>query len=220
MLSVAIETSYGMNAVAVGLDEEVVFCREVRWDDAEFRDLGHLVESGLRAAGQTFLDVDRLGIDCGPGNRSSVRRGIAYANGLAFGLGLGIFSAGSLDIMAAEGGHAQDEPVLSLRVGSGRVFGGLFRGAQPARLCQGPLPAVVERLAAGLTVVTVAGDHRGDVASLLPAVAVNDSGIALPSVATLREMAVLGSAVSPSTGPGAVALTEASRLFESTGMEE
>jgi hypothetical protein len=100
------------------------------------------------------------------------------------------------------------------------VFGGLFGGERPARLCQGPLAAVVERLALGLDAVTVAGDHRGEVASLLPGVVVKDSGIALPSVATLREMAVLGSAVSPSTGPGAVALTEESRVFEPTGMEE
>jgi tRNA threonylcarbamoyladenosine biosynthesis protein TsaB len=209
-----------MHAVAVGVDEEVVFSREVRWDDVEFRDLGHLVETGLRAAGRTFTDVDRLGVDRGPGNRSSVRTGIAYANGLAFGLGLGIFSASSLEIMAAEAGHSDAEPVLTLRAAGGRVFGGLFRGGKPAQLCRGRLPAVVDRLAADLDVITVAGDHRADVASLLPGVVVKDSEVALPGVGTLRRMAVVGTAVSFSDGPGAVALTEASTEFERAGTEE
>jgi tRNA threonylcarbamoyladenosine biosynthesis protein TsaB len=221
-LGIAIETTSGSHAVAVLENADVVFCREVRWDDAEFRDLGHLVEFGLRVAGRSFRAVERIGVDCGPGNRSSTRTGVAYANGLAFGLGVDLVAPSSLEIMAAESGHGSGGagPILTLRRGSGQqVFGGLFGADGPPRFCRGPLSAVVHRLGQGLQNVTVAGDRRDEVAAELSGVLVKDGGVARAGVECLGRLTAARTGVSPVTGPGAVPLTDASPLFEAAGAE-
>jgi tRNA threonylcarbamoyladenosine biosynthesis protein TsaB len=148
--------------------------RTLRRDDPAFTGLADLVES----LGVDFAGLDALAVDVGPGNLASVRSGVAYANGLAFALRKPIFAASSLELLALEAGGAD---VLCLRDAGQRHVYALLDGV----LRHGPLTRVVPELVGARAAVAVAGVYRAEVAALLPEVAVKDTGLDAPQVATL-----------------------------------
>jgi len=178
-----------------GTGDTIVAQRTLRRDDPAFTGLADLVASVV----DDFAGLDAIAVDIGPGNLASVRSGVAYANGLAFSLGVPILVASSLELLAMEAG---DEPALCLRdAGSGRVYAWL-----DGQLRHGPFEPVVLSLVGDRTAIAVAGVHRAKVAALLPGVAVKDTGIDAPQVTTLL-------AASPRAVEVASPLTEASPEF-------
>lgn len=172
--TLGIETSSVAYGVAVSVDGTVVAQRTLRRDDPAFSGLADLVAAVV----DDFSTIDAVAVDIGPGNLASVRSGVAYANGLAFSLGVPILVASSLELLALEAG---DGPALCLRdAGSGRVYAWL-----DGELRHGPFEPVVLSLVGDRPAIAVAGVHRAKVAALLPAVAVKDTGIDAPHVTTL-----------------------------------
>jgi tRNA threonylcarbamoyladenosine biosynthesis protein TsaB len=208
MLTLALETSTATFAVALATDE-VLATRELAGVPPARRDLPGLVGALLADAGRSFADLTRIAVDVGPGNLTAVRTGVAYGNGLAFALGIGVATADSLELIAAQVGPGS--PVLALRnAGAGRAYAGWFAGGA-ARYRYGPLAEVV-RPATGPEVV-VAGDFRSEVADLLPGVLVKDSGIAGPDVRVLRWVTADRPTLDPTRERAASPLTEAAALF-------
>jgi tRNA A37 threonylcarbamoyladenosine modification protein TsaB len=213
-LALAIETTAPVVAVALGSDAIPAAQRECRRDDPEFQGVAELAASCLAAVGATFADIGSIGVDAGPGGPTYTRAGVAYANGLAFGLGLPVFAPNSLDLMAGACREISPWPALCLRKGPAMAaFAGLFAdGATIFRY--GPLASVVAGLAGGLGNVCVAGEGREAVAELLPATHVHDSGIERPSVLTLyRLLTEAGESVERHTVGAAIPFTQASPLF-------
>lgn len=82
-LTLAIETSSRDYGVAVCAGPQLLAERTFRrGEQPGFPGVGPLVAETLAAAGCSFPDLERIAVDAGPGNLSSVRTGIAYANGL------------------------------------------------------------------------------------------------------------------------------------------
>jgi tRNA threonylcarbamoyladenosine biosynthesis protein TsaB len=231
-LTLAIETSSIYYGAVLGAAGRVVAHRDLRRDDPEFESVGHLVATLLRSCDGRFEDIERIAVDVGPGNLSSVRAGVAYANGLAFSLDAPVLGVNGLELLAlaaheqsaaheqpaapeltpaAEPTAAPGRPVLCLRnAGGGTVYAGLFRdGAEPA-MRHGPLASAVPELAADLAEVTVAGLFRHEVKDLLPGVRVNDSGVEFPSALTLHRL--LGSR--PESAAFASPINDSSAVFQ------
>jgi tRNA threonylcarbamoyladenosine biosynthesis protein TsaB len=236
----AIETSSIEYGVALFTPDGLIVHRTLRRDDPSFGGIGELVAALLVSAGRQFRDLGRLAVDLGPGNLSSVRAGVAYANGLAFSLGIPIFGANSLDLLAIEASAKTDpaegsgSAVLCLRnAGGGDVYAGRYRGGvrglpggageADVALRRGPLTSVVTALvggpggAGGLSRVLVAGSFRREVAALLPDVApgvmVIDTGIEVPPVLALCRLATsAGDAPADLVGV-ASPLTDSSPVF-------
>ena len=207
MLTLAVETSTSTFAVALGDGERVLATRELAGVAPRDRDLPGLVTGLLADAGYAFADLQRVAVDVGPGNLTAVRTGVAYANGLAFALGIGVVTADSLELMAARAG----QPVLCLRnAGGGAAYGRLG----PDYL-HGPLAALAARVRTGA--VAVAGDFRAEVARLLPGVLVEDTGIAGPDPATLLRLTADRTPLDPTRERAAAPLTETSPLFAGRG---
>ena len=210
----AVEASSRTYAVAAGDGELPRAQRASRRDDPAFAGLGDLVAQTLTAAGASFRDIDTIAVDIGPGGLSSIRSAVAYANGLAFSLGVKIFAVSSLELMAIEARQAHRGPILSLKRGSGgNVFAGLFIDGEIVEMRHGPPGSVVPAVAAGLETVSVAGPPREDVAGLLPGVTVIDTGIADPDVTVLYQAAKIAMTAPERLVPVASALNEASRIF-------
>jgi tRNA threonylcarbamoyladenosine biosynthesis protein TsaB len=172
--TLGIETSSVAYGVAVAVNGAVVAQRTLRRDDPAFSGLADLVATVV----EDITRIDAVAVDIGPGNLASVRSGVAYANGLAFSLGVPILVASSLELLAMEAG---DGPALCLRdAGSGRVYAWL-----DGELRHGPFEPVVLSLVGDRAAIAVAGVHRAKVAALLPGVAVKDTGIDAPQVTTL-----------------------------------
>ncbi|HEY6746109.1 MAG TPA: tRNA (adenosine(37)-N6)-threonylcarbamoyltransferase complex dimerization subunit type 1 TsaB [Mycobacteriales bacterium] len=214
-LSLSVETSTATFAAALAAGGEVVAVRALEGVPPARRDLPALVAGLLDGTGHTFADLGRVAVDVGPGNLTAVRTGVAYANGLAFALGLGIATADSLELMAAQAGDGT--PVLCLRnAGAGRAYAGLFAGGT-ARYAHGPLREVV---AGTGPEVLVAGDFRAEVADLLPGVVVKDTGIAGPDVRVLHRLTAARPTLDPTRERAAAPLTDTAPLFGGGGTDD
>jgi tRNA threonylcarbamoyladenosine biosynthesis protein TsaB len=64
------------------------------------------LESVLASAGVSLSDLDGLIVDVGPGLFTGLRVGLATAQGLAFGLGIGVLGLTSLEVLAHVAGQA------------------------------------------------------------------------------------------------------------------
>ena len=210
----ALEASSMTFTVAVGAGERPGFQRASRRQDPEFTLFGALVAETLTAAGATFGDIGTIALDVGPGGLDYIRAAVAYANGLAFSLGVKIFPVSSLELMAIEARQAHQGPILSLKKApGGNIFAALFVNGEIVEMRHGSPGSVVPTIAAGLETVSVAGPPREDVAGLLPGVTVIDTGIADPDVTVLYQAAKTALTAPERLVPVASALNEASRIF-------
>jgi tRNA threonylcarbamoyl adenosine modification protein YeaZ len=213
-LVLALEASSRTYAVAVGDGETPSARAAAGRDDPAFPELGELVAATLARAGVAFGDIGVIGVDVGPGGLSSIRTAVAYANGLAFALGVKIFPISSLELMAIEARQAHQGPVLSLKRGQGgNIYAGLFADGESPEMRHGLPGSVVPALAAGLVRLRVAGAYWGDVTGVLPGVAVTDSGIAEADVAVLYQQSRAAVADPERLVPVASPINEASRIF-------
>lgn len=213
-LDLAIEASSALYAVALGHAAVPAIHRECRRDDPSFAGVGQMVSSSVAAAGARFSDIHTIAVDIGPGSLSSVRAAVAYANGLAFSLGIMVFGANSLELMAAESREIQPSPALCVRKGeAGNVYAGVFTEDQDAQMRYGPLQDTVTALAGHHGKITVAGARRQAVADLLAQTHVYDTGIEQPSVLTLYAMMRAERTRPGRLVPVASPLNEGSRVF-------
>ncbi len=214
-LTLAIEASSATYAVALGTGDTPMVHQARRRDHSGFRGVGDLVSAAVAEAGGRFAAIEAIGVDIGPGNLSSVRAAVAYANGLGFSLGVDIFCANSLELMAMDAAPFQAGPALCLRVaGDGNVYAGLFASGQAPQLRFGPLAPTITALVSGFSGIAVAGAHREETVGLLPGAQVHDTGIEAPSAVTLYRMmrashGEMGGTWVPSASP----LNEGSRVF-------
>lgn len=210
----ALEASSRTYAVAAGAGERPRAQRASRRDDPAFTGLGDLVAQTLTAGEAGFRDVEAIAVDIGPGGLSSMRAAVAYANGLAFSLGVPLFPVTSLELMALAAGEAHEGPFLCLRRGTGgNTYAGLFAAGELTELRHGPHDSVVPSIAGGLERVCLAGVPAGDVAGLLPGVTVADTGIVDADVAVLYRAARAAMAEQERLVPIASPVNEASLIF-------
>jgi tRNA threonylcarbamoyladenosine biosynthesis protein TsaB len=214
-LVLAIEASSRTYAVAVGAGELPGAQRASRRDAPAFAGLGDLVTQTLAAHDATFSDVEAIAVDIGPGGLSSIRAAVAYANGLAFSLGVQVFPISSLELMAIAAPRVPESPLLALKRGTGgNTYAGLFSHGEVAELRHGPARSIVPELAAGLAAVRVAGGPTDDVAGFLPGVTVTDTGIVDADVLVLYQAARAAMADEPARlVPLASAINEGSLIF-------
>jgi tRNA threonylcarbamoyl adenosine modification protein YeaZ len=216
-LVLALEASSRTYAVAVGGGERPLLQRASRRDDPAFSGLGELVAGALAAGGATFSDIETIAVDVGPGGLSSIRAAVAYANGLAFSLGVKIFPVSSLELMAIAARRTYRGPILCLKRGAGgNTYAGLFDNGEMAEMRHGPPDEVVPAIAAGLETVYVAGASPDEVAGLLPGVTAKDTGIANADVTVLYQAARAAMRDPKRLVPVASPINEASRIFHSS----
>ncbi len=189
-LTLAVETSSPEYGVALNAFDRHLGHAVVQRTDPSFHSIGQLVAMCVEQAGIRFQDIELIAVDCGPGQLSSVRAGVAYANGLAFSLQKPVFAASSLDILAA-GAMTPAQPVLCLRRSyADTVHAALFRTGSAPVLRHGPMAAVVRELALGLDELTIAGAYRPAVQDVLTGVRIHDSGLETPDVLDLHRLLV------------------------------
>jgi tRNA threonylcarbamoyladenosine biosynthesis protein TsaB len=213
-LTLALEASSRIYAVAAGDSDHPSAQRAARYRDPGFSGLGELAAQALAAAGATFSDIGTIAVDAGPGGLSSIRAAVAYANGLAFSLGVKVFPITSLELMAIAARETHPEPVLSLKRGHGGIYyAGLYADGEDAEMRCGPLSSIAPAIADGLEKICVAGDSVAELADLLPDVTLIDSGIANADVSILYRTARSTVARSERLVDTASAVNEGSRIF-------
>lgn len=151
-MMLAIDTSSARSAIAL-IDGERVVGQTVK---PSGRDFDVPAEVAVLAPDPAVLDSVLVAL--GPGSFTGLRQGIAFAVGLAMGLGVPLLGIGTLDLVAA---RAREPAVAVVDAGRGRVYyqapDGSRGVAAVAEVPRGFPAAGWLRDAAGLTLLTEAG---------------------------------------------------------------
>jgi tRNA threonylcarbamoyladenosine biosynthesis protein TsaB len=95
-----IETSSRRGSVALVEHGKIIAAREHSTPNAHGEHLLELVNQACADAGWRPSQIERLAVGIGPGSFTGLRVGIAFAQGIAIGLGLSLCGVGSLRAMA------------------------------------------------------------------------------------------------------------------------
>jgi tRNA threonylcarbamoyladenosine biosynthesis protein TsaB len=183
-----LETSSTSYSAAVMVDGDLAARHSTNRREPGFDGVPGMAWSVLEAAGLTFADLTAIVVDVGPGNLTSVRSGVAYANALAHARRIAITGVNSLELLAARtDGDGAPGPVLALRKAGGTaVYAGLFEAAAAPRYAVGDLDDVLKKLADQLPKLTLTGSFRAEAAAVLAHVETLDSGSEFPAAADLH----------------------------------
>ncbi|MDQ0465820.1 tRNA threonylcarbamoyladenosine biosynthesis protein TsaB [Caulobacter ginsengisoli] len=184
-LTLALETSSGRFAVAVGRDDAVLYNSLADCEKGPERDLAWAVRRALDQAGAAPTDLSRLVVDIGPGGLGSVRGGVTFANALAFALSLPIAAFNYFEIVAHEAGPLDRPLLVALPAAGGDGYAGLIRAGQVVGMRFGPLGEIMRQAAGEAPALAVAGRLRGRLGEFLPDVERTDTGIEAPDPASL-----------------------------------
>lgn len=100
MRLLCIETSSRRGSVALSEGARVVVARSHAEQSAHAERLRPLLDELLSEAGWSKASLERVGVGMGPGSFTGLRVGIAFAKGIALGLGIPWVGVGSLAAMA------------------------------------------------------------------------------------------------------------------------
>jgi tRNA threonylcarbamoyladenosine biosynthesis protein TsaB len=114
LLILAIETSSPQGSVAVGRDGAVLAQRVHKGGDAHAEALFPLLDELLNEAAVTRHELQAVAVGTGPGSFTGLRVGIAFAEGIATGLGVPLIGVQSLANLAWSCAH----PVTAEVVGA------------------------------------------------------------------------------------------------------
>lgn len=100
MLCLGIETSSRRGSVALAEEGRILARAEHVQKNAHAEELRPLLDRVLGEAGRGKRDIQRVAVGMGPGSFTGLRVGIAFAQGIALGLGVPWLGVGSLRAMA------------------------------------------------------------------------------------------------------------------------
>lgn len=126
MRVLGIETSSRRGSVALVEDGTVVSRATHEELNAHAERLASMIDDALAAAGWTKASLHRLGVGMGPGSFTGVRVGIAFAQGIALGLGIPLIGVGSLEAMARAARPHDGPTVALLDARRGEVFAAAY----------------------------------------------------------------------------------------------
>lgn len=188
-LTLALETSSGRFAVAVGRGDQVLYNTLADSETGPERDLAWAVRRALAQAGAAPADLSLLAVDIGPGGLGSVRGGVTFANALAFALTLPIAAFNYFEIVAQEAGPQALPLLVALPAAGGDGYVGLIQDGQVVGMTFGPLARIMRAAAGAAPALAVAGRLRGRLGEFLPNTQRTDTGIEAPDPATLLALA-------------------------------
>jgi tRNA threonylcarbamoyladenosine biosynthesis protein TsaB len=164
-----IETAAGLVGVALADADGPLAGVWLRGDRRHAETLAPAIEHVISQAGISLADVEAIAVDVGPGLFTGLRVGVATAQGLAAGLGVGVLQVTSVDVLAGEVYDAGwDGPVAAVvDARRGEVFAARYAGpgapaGHPARYVPAELADELSKdLAKGPPAVLVGtGAHR------------------------------------------------------------
>ena len=188
-LFLAIESSSSPFGVALGTPEDVYFNSMDEEGLQELRDIPFLVEKAFEATAFVPSQLDGIIVNIGPGGLSSVRSGVAFANGLSFALKTPLYVYNSFELMGYEAWERHKLPILcTARSVKNNAYVGLYINGDMRALKYGDLEETVKDIVHGLSGVVVAGAHRELIAQKLDTMDVVDSGMKTGTATALLSM--------------------------------
>lgn len=177
-LVLVIETSSRPYGVILGNEGNVLFDSSEDLNFRDNRDIPFLVASGLKRISKRASDIELIAVNIGPGGLSSIRAGVSFVNGLAFGLKIPVCPFTSFELMGFEAWEKCRLPILcTARATEGNAYIGLYDNKNVSIMRFGLLGNVVKEATSGLNEFAVAGAYIDEVQKLFNGIEVHDSGI-------------------------------------------
>ena len=160
-----IETAAGLVGVALGDGGGPLAGVWLRGERRHAEALAPAIDHVLAQAGASLADVEAIALDVGPGLFTGLRVGVATAQGLAEGLGVGVVEVTSVDVLAREVYDAGFEGPVASVVDARRteVFAARYGGpGTPSEPAVRDTPAALAGKLAELpgTLLVGTGAHR------------------------------------------------------------
>lgn len=163
MLTLGISTASGQFAIALGEAGELKYCSQ---DYMLPNELDVLLQDGLNRLELPPQAIGSIVVDVGPGGTSRVRTGVAFANSLAYTLGVPLFPVSSVELAGVEVWEKFAlSAVTTVKSVKGNAYVGLFRDGR-VDIRFGLLREVVPPLVEGLSSFAMVGYHRAEIVAL------------------------------------------------------
>ena len=128
MIVLGLDTCLGACSVAVADGRTMLSEQSEPMMRGHQERLALMVQSTMREARRDFTHVERIAVTIGPGSFTGVRVGLAFAKGLALGLGRPGVGVGTLEALAASA-HIDGRVAAVIDAGRGNLFLQLCEGS-------------------------------------------------------------------------------------------
>jgi tRNA threonylcarbamoyl adenosine modification protein YeaZ len=170
-------------------DKEILFDSADEPELKDTKDLASWVELGLWRMKCEAQEIQAIAVNIGPGGLSFVRTGVAFANGLAFSLGIPVCPVSSFELMGFEAAKTFQMPILcTMKASGGNAYAGLYDRGSVIATKFGVMAEVFAAITKDLTEFAVTGTYRNEVQQLLPQFKIHDSKIQICQAKTFLEL--------------------------------
>jgi len=163
MLTVGISTSSGQFALVIGENNKVLFDSSESLKDGELDDF---LSVGLEYCKRNVKEIANIIVDIGPGGTSRVRTGIAFANSLAYSLGISVCPVSSMELAGIDAQSKYNLPVInSVKSIKGNAYIGLYNH-ELVSIQYGNINDIVPVMVKDIAQFVVVGFHREAIMNL------------------------------------------------------
>jgi tRNA A37 threonylcarbamoyladenosine modification protein TsaB len=182
MLTLGISTSLSNYAVALGeggtvlynsrkidrpTDDQPIVNPTANRPDSKRVEL--LLTQGLQTIGRNIKEIGGIVVDNGPGGTSSVRTGVAFANGLGYSLGIGVASVSAFTLLGYDLYLQHKVPILlTAKSIKGNAFWGYFNHERLESLSYGMAGAVLPQIVQEGGELMIASSMIDNIQNILP----------------------------------------------------
>lgn len=125
-----ISTSLGKLNLVIAEGQEILLASSSDISLKNDASLDKLLLKGLQEANVSIQQITSIIVDIGPGGTSSVRTGVAFANGLAYSLKIPVIPVSSFELIGADLWDTHQQNVLCIiKSIKTNIFAGLYDGS-------------------------------------------------------------------------------------------
>jgi len=174
MLTLGISTSTPRFSFVLGRGTEVLYNTD-NYEIDDPKDIGLLFQNALEAVGEPVSNIGKILVDNGPGGTSRVRTGVAFANSIAYSLGIPVYTASSLVVAGLDFWGKKEQPVVcTVKSLNNNAFIGIYTEKEYKKF-YGKIKEILPNELEGIEQFTVAGFHRDLIKELFPSKEIFDS---------------------------------------------
>lgn len=184
MLTLGISTSSPKFSFVVGKGTEVIYNSD-HFEFEDKKDIALYFEKTMEAVGEPASSIEKILVDNGPGGTSRVRTGVAFANSVAYGLGIPVYTASSLVIAGMDYWEKKQQPVIcTVKSLMNNAFIGIYTDKEYKKF-YGKINEILPKELEGIDQFTVVGFHRDKIKEMFPSKEIFDSEQFTGTVETL-----------------------------------
>jgi tRNA A37 threonylcarbamoyladenosine modification protein TsaB len=171
MLTLGISTSSSRFGIIISKGEEIL----TNSDELEEIETNNLKEIHavftlcMSKIEYDIQNIENIIVDNGPGGTSSVRTGVAYANALAYSLGIGVRSISSFELLGLDLWLKNNKPIiLTTKSIKGNAFVGFYENNSLKSISYGKTEEIVNNLVNNIDDFIVTGFYGPLIKDLYP----------------------------------------------------